>query len=63
VKFAVPVPSSVFVERATVGAVDEFHTTPLEEIFVPDKVCPPDDAVVFVIEDAATVVVTVGAAI
>ena len=45
-----------------VGAVAVFQTTPLEVMFVPDKVCPPDDAVVFVIEDAATVVVTVGAA-
>ena len=45
-----------------VGAVAVFQTTPLEVIFVPDKLCPPDDAVVFVIEDAATVVVTVGAA-
>ena len=61
-KFAVPVPSSVFVESDTVGAVAVFQTTPLEVMFVPDSVCPPNEAVVFVIEDAATVVVTVGAA-
>ena len=45
VKFVVPVPSFVLVESATVGAVEVFHTTPFEVIFVPVSVSPPDDAV------------------
>ncbi len=57
----VPVPSFVL-ELEVVGAVAVFHTTPFEVIFVPDSVSPPDDADVFVIDDATTVVVTVGAA-
>ena len=39
-------------ELEVVGAVEVFHTTPLEVIFVPDSVSPPEDAVVLVIEDA-----------
>ena len=61
-KLALPVPSFVLVVNAIVGAANVFHTTPFSVILMPVIVCPPDEADVLVIEDAATVVVTVGAA-
>ena len=58
-KLAVPVPSLVLVDKATVGAVAVFHTTPFDVMLEPERVCPPLEALLLVMVLAATVVVTV----
>jgi hypothetical protein len=58
VKMPVPVPSVVFVVRATVGAVVVAHTTPRAVTALPlsEVTSPPAVAVVFVIAEANAVV-------